>query len=669
MPEYLAPGVYVEESSFRAKSIEGVSTTETGFIGPTRFGPVHLQPESVSTIGEFERAYGGGESLAFDDAPATPNFLWHAVRAFFAEGGKQLYISRVFRPLQGAYAPIAAEHELASPTNLGTGSAPRYADGVARVASSRTGDIAIRSRHPGAMGNLRVKLTLKGRSNILGSNAGAVPGGRAATLGSLADKDLVWIQDASHASAPCNTGAFHIAHGSPGGTLWQFESMAGGALQSVAELFSNGVDTAAGDAVRVVTLSITLQSADGQSDLACWSDLALDPGHQGSAGADSVFDAFANTPAANSGARLMPLVIARSSTAVTSALHVLSALFGANPTALLEPDAVEQARGIGAADKLGTGVSVNDLPLVGGNDGLRPQAQDYAGEADPQKAYALGLEQLAQIDDISIVAAPGVTWNYGAFEDHADSVNQLLIAHAERMRYRIAVLDSADGQNVAAVRAMRAKFDSSHAALYYPWVKVLDPLTRREICLPPSGFVAGIYVRSDIEHGVAKAPANELVSSALGLEALLDKSQQDVLNPEGINCLRSFVGRGLRLWGARTLSSDPEWKYVNQRRYFAYLERSIVKGTQWAAFEPNGEPLWANLRASIQDFLLNEWKTGALSGSKPEQAYFVRCDRSTMTQTDLDNGRLICLVGVASIRPAEFVIFRLEQWTADRKDR
>jgi phage tail sheath protein FI len=148
---------------------------------------------------------------------------------------------------------------------------------------------------------------------------------------------------------------------------------------------------------------------------------------------------------------------------------------------------------------------------------------------------------------------------------------------------------------------------------------------------------------------------------------MLNKAQQEVLNPEGINCFRFFEGRGFRLWGARTISSDPEWKYVNLRRYFAYLERSIDKGTQWAVFEPNGPRLWDNVRSTVADFLFNEWQMGALLGDKPEKSYFVRCDRTTMTQNDLDNGRLVCLVGVAPLRPAEFVIFRIGQWTADRK--
>jgi phage tail sheath protein FI len=155
------------------------------------------------------------------------------------------------------------------------------------------------------------------------------------------------------------------------------------------------------------------------------------------------------------------------------------------------------------------------------------------------------------------------------------------------------------------------------------------------------------------------------VTLALGFERTLNKAQQEVLNPEGVNCLRFFEGRGNRLWGARTISSDPEWKYVSLRRYFAYLERSIDVGTQWAVFEPNGPALWANVRRTVSDFLLNEFMVGAFVGDKPEKSYFVKCDRSTMTQNDLDNGRLVCLVGVAVVKPAEFVIFRIGQWTAD----
>jgi phage tail sheath protein FI len=280
------------------------------------------------------------------------------------------------------------------------------------------------------------------------------------------------------------------------------------------------------------------------------------------------------------------------------------------------------------------------------------------------------LVAFEDIEDIAIVAAPGSSRGYESdpkVKAAVATVQQALIAHCEHMRYRIAVLDSGDDQTVAQVRQMRAALDSSYAAFYYPWVRVFDPFTQADLNLPPSGFVAGIYARNDIQRAVYKAPANEVVTGAIGFERTLNKGQQDVLNPEGVNCFRYFPGRGLRLWGARTASSDPEWKYVNLRRYFAYLEHSIDRGTQWAVFEPNGERLWANVRRTIEDFLFNEWQGGALLGDKPEKAFFVKCDRTTMTQSDLDNGRLVCLIGLAPLRPAEYVIFRIGQWTADRR--
>jgi uncharacterized protein len=309
-----------------------------------------------------------------------------------------------------------------------------------------------------------------------------------------------------------------------------------------------------------------------------------------------------------------------------------------------------------------------DLLLDGGDDGNRPTASEYEG--DPKSIDdKSGLKAFEDLEDISIVAAPGSTYGFETDTYHAQAATivQLLIAHAELMRYRIAVLDSGDGQDISQVRAMRAALDSKYAALYYPWIRILDPVTQQEIYLPPSGFVAGIYARNDIQRAVYKAPANEVVPLALGFERMLNKAQQEVLNPEGINAFRFFEGRGNRLWGARTISSDPEWKYVNLRRYFAYLERSIDVGTQWAVFEPNGPSLWANVRRTVADFLFNEFVSGAFLGDKPETSYFVKCDRSTMTQNDIDNGRLVCLVGVAVVKPAEFVIFRVGQWTADAK--
>ncbi|MBL8481045.1 MAG: phage tail sheath family protein [Rhodocyclaceae bacterium] len=313
--------------------------------------------------------------------------------------------------------------------------------------------------------------------------------------------------------------------------------------------------------------------------------------------------------------------------------------------------------------------------LANGSDGALPGPSDFEGqEADPDDVTrpATGLEALGELDDIAIVAMPD-SGGLGDTELIRDAAGRL-VAHAEKYRYRIAVVDGPPNSSLNEIRDYRGQFDSKYGALYHPWIEILDPLfpvvpgiAPRKLLLPPSGFVTGIYARSDIQRGVHKAPANEVVNGLTKFEININKARQDVLNPEGVNCLRFFEGRGSRVWGARTMSSDPEWKYVNVRRLFIYIEHSIDKGTQWAVFEPNNERLWANIRRTVEDFLLVLWRDGALIGEKPEQAYFVRCDRTTMTQNDLDNGRMIALVGVAPSRPAEFVIFRVGQWTSDSK--
>lgn len=618
MPEYLAPGVYVEETSFRSKSIEGVSTTTTGLIGPARYGPLDLEPEIITSLGEFERTYGDRQQLDFSDALGMHNYLWHAVRAFFEEGGKRVYISRVFLPI--------------SDTDDGRAGAEVPVGGG-------NGAITISARFPGEAGNMRVRFDLLVGQNILGTDEN----GNARVAG-LADRDVVWMGDlTSPIGSPLDAGQFYVATFDQENQTWSFASSS----SPSSDIDLTQLNPTGGDSVRVVTTSVTVIPSDPTGFPETWPALPLDPEHKQAGMPDSLSAKFAETPTNLAQARSLPIVITLG-TGITTGPEVLATLFDLDATSFGDPDSP----------------LFFEVTLTGGNDGQRPTATEYEGEEEPKT----GLKIFEDLDDISIVAAPGSTFGYeNGFGANANTIVNLLINHARKMRYRIAVIDSGSGQTISQVRAMRAKFDSTYAALYYPWVRVLDPVTRTEINLPPSGFVAGIYARNDINRAVYKAPANEVVNLALGFEKLLNKSQQDVLNPEGINCFRFFEGRGFRLWGARTISSDPEWKYVNLRRYFAYLEHSIDKGTQWAVFEPNGEQLWGNVRRTIEDFMLNEWQMGALLGDKPEKAFFVKCDRSTMTQNDLDNGRLVCLVGLAPLRPAEFVIIRIGQWTADRK--
>jgi uncharacterized protein len=303
-----------------------------------------------------------------------------------------------------------------------------------------------------------------------------------------------------------------------------------------------------------------------------------------------------------------------------------------------------------------------------------PSAPAVAAPADPGTAEYIGdsadrtgFGGLEAIDEITMVAVPDLMAAYqrGAISDEAArAVQTALIAHCELMGDRVAIIDPPPGLNARDIRTWRqstAGYDSHYAALYYPWVKVFDPSTGRTKVVPPSGHVAGIWARNDGERGVHKAPANEVVRGAVDLELQITRGEQDVLNPIGVNCIRSFPGRGIRVWGARTLSSDPAWRYLNVRRYFNYLEESVLIGTQWVVFEPNDAMLWARIRRNVSAFLTNEWRGGALFGPRVEDSFYVKCDEETNPPESVDLGRVICEIGVAPVKPAEFVIFRLAQ--------
>ncbi|MFG3318830.1 phage tail sheath subtilisin-like domain-containing protein [Streptomyces sp. NPDC048171] len=295
-----------------------------------------------------------------------------------------------------------------------------------------------------------------------------------------------------------------------------------------------------------------------------------------------------------------------------------------------------------------------------------PGPAQYLGDSSDRTGFG-GLEA---IDEISMVAVPDLMAAYqrGAIDLESVKAVQLgLIAHCELMGDRVAIIDPPPGQNARQIRVWRqetAGYDSKYAALYYPWIKSFDPATGQSRLVPPSGHVAGIWARNDSERGVHKAPANEVVRGAVDLELQITRGEQDLLNPIGVNCIRSFPGRGIRVWGARTLSSDPAWRYLNIRRYFNYLEESILIGTQWVVFEPNDHNLWARIRRNVSAFLVNEWRSGALFGQSPAEAYYVKCDEETNPPESVDLGRVICEIGIAPVKPAEFVIFRLAQFSS-----
>lgn len=292
------------------------------------------------------------------------------------------------------------------------------------------------------------------------------------------------------------------------------------------------------------------------------------------------------------------------------------------------------------------------------------RTESGTARADHAGRHAAALELLEREPAVSLIAAPG-------YPELDPEIGRVLLAHVERPRgHRFALLELPRRASFAEARQAVNLFRSRSAALYFPWVLARSEGPSRanptgaDLCLPPSGFVAGIYGRVDGERGIHKAPANEVVRSAVGFEREVTAQEQEILNPAGVNCLRSFAGRGHRVWGARTTSLDPEWRYVSVRRHFLHLRHSLEEGLAWVAFEPNDESLWAKVKGSVESYLVNEWRSGALVGARQSEAFFVKCDRSTMTAADLAAGRLVLEVGFAPTRPAEFILFRLVFSTA-----
>ena len=301
--------------------------------------------------------------------------------------------------------------------------------------------------------------------------------------------------------------------------------------------------------------------------------------------------------------------------------------------------AAEKAAAVKADGSPTTGTKVdNDARYIGKDNG--PGART-------------GLKCFEEIDEISLVAAPGII---------SAAVQDALLTHCENRKDRFAILDSPEVVQGGVDKLPRPR-DSKYGGYYFPWIQVYDP-ERGNVYIPPSGHVAGVYARTDNERGVHKAPANEIVRGALGLRYQVSRGEQDILNPRGINCIRLMQGNGIRIWGARTLSSDPSWRYINVRRLFIMVETSIERATQWVVFEPNDFRLWKRVVRTIASFLTLVWRQGALMGETPEKAFFVKCDEETNPPEVIDVGQLIVEVGLAPVKPAEFVIFRIGQMPA-----
>lgn len=574
MPEYLSPGVYVEEFESGSKPMEGVGTSTAGFIGLSVKGPNKGTPQLVTNFADFKRKYGGYLSQAeFEDY----RFLAYAVEHFFINGGTRAFIMRV-TPSDSKCAQSVSEQNV----------------------------LKFTAKDPGKWGNfIRVIITpsSKAKTQILSAEElvqGTVY--KVKNAAGFQTGDIVAFSDGNEiqynriSSVQDNLLSFTSAFNGdvtdteilPSKVIYTCEFNVEVKYEDTVELYENA--------------SLNLRSSSFIKNKMARSEL-LD----------------------------VSVEITESET----------------PCSTFEL--------IAGKDK-----DILVIGMDGGSDGTKDalSAADFIG-TDNGPGKRTGIQSFIDNDVVSIIAVPGVT---------DPNVQLSLVAHCEGLASRFAVLDlPRESQKIDDVVAHRNIFDSSYAALYHPWIEIFDPLAKKNTAIPPSGAVAGIFARSDNSRGVHKAPANEAIRACVGLDCMYNKGEQDILNPKGVNLIRFFPGQGIRVWGARTVSSNSSWKYVNVRRLFIYLEESIKANTNWVVFEPNDELLWVRVKRTIDVFLNTVWRSGALAGGSPAEAFFVNVGRETMTQDDINNGRLICVIGVAPVKPAEFVIFRITQRTSSEE--
>jgi phage tail sheath protein FI len=659
MPEYFAPGVYVEEQS-TTQPIEGVSTSVTGFIGLTQRGPDSGPPVLVTSFPEYSRTFGSyfDFGVGFEGLNGLP----HAVQGFFVNGGELLYVRRV--------------------KGIGALAAKKLATGglITRLSAEVS---------PAALSQARL-LTLRGIQNGVKLTFTQVKNGLTTVSGPHTVKSYNRDTNEVTLTTPLS-GVFEARYTTVASDLLQKPSIEIDASNPGS--WGNGLDIQAthSTAAKAEVLAILGPLPSGQVQLRTTAGFYVGAWVEFDRGQDKSYGKVTAINGQVITIQGTPFALATDLSKQGAAPYTLASVCEFNLTVsydgvterfsrlTLEPVPGHFIKEVVSASSLITVpiVPANTDPslfpsgddglhikLGGGVDGSAPGDPEYIG-IDNGPNQRSGIQALQDIDNISIVAVPGIG---------SQLVQQSLIDQCESLKYRVALLDpkpksANQAPDLTDIQNQRSLYDSKYAALYYPRVKVYDPLSRSEIAAPPSGFIAGICARVDENRGVFKPPANEILNGVLDLEVIVNQREQQVLNPEpvNINVLRDFRshGRGLRVWGARCITSDQSFKYLNVRRLFIFLEASLDRGTQYAVFEPNDERLWARIRQSITNFLTRVWRDGGLMGTKAEEAFFVKCDRTTMTQDDIDKGRLIILVGVAPVKPAEFVIIRIGQRAGD----
>ncbi len=679
MPEYLAPGVFVEEVASGPPPIAGVGTTTTGLIGMTRRGPTQGPPTLVTNYSEFVRNFGG--PFDFGATFAGLQDLPYAVKGFFANGGRRIYVSRV-APASASEATAsltggtvtrlrrdalatATVLALATTRGLRVGSRVRLVqvkDGV----TTTSADLAITAydRDANEVTVPALASTFEARFTTVLTDVGTLaatlpsaladPGAvKPASFGLIATSDGTWGRDLKISTAPRSAGRAVVRHTliTGGNTVVPVTTTAGFYVGAWVEV---SFGTAANQRVyrKVTAIAGGSLVLDGPNIAAgAWNPVVVSETRISTCEFDLTLTYADPVEGTTVTERYTGLTLAQ----IPGRYYVDALAASALAT-------VDTAVAAPADDPFAFPVPGDGLAdtLSGGGDGAAaPTDLEYLGTEVAPDAKT-GLLALEDVDEVALLAAPGVT---------RVAVHAALIEQATRLMDRFAVLDPPVGAaggpaSLTEIQSHADNFDTRYAAIYYPRVVVTDPLSGGTRVVPPSGHVLGVYARVDNARGVHKAPANEVILGITDLELTVSRGQQEILNPRGINVLRDLRSdrRGLRVYGARCLTSEPDWVYVNVRRLFIFLEESLSEGSQWVVFEPNDHRLWRRVRDSISIFLEGVWRDGALMGAKKEEAFFVTCDRSTMDDDDILNGRLVVEIGIAPVRPAEFVILRIGQW-------
>ena len=619
MPQYLSPGVYVEEVDRGSKPIEGVGTSVAAFVGFTEKGPREAQ--LITNWEQFRTIYGGFIEGAF---------LPTSVYGYFLNGGTRAYVMRVAPALQLPqnkgnkdaleFTPLLTAGDEPVSVKVDNGAvAGRYKLTVSQGDVTETfDDLSSDKKDPAA----------RYVENIVNDPAKG--------------SKLVRVYDASgtrelpEARAP-KSGSYSFGDNKPAAELpapaLRLNSRNAGDQPAVEIRQAPGVTK---------PVSVEVLDVQGKDDL------------------------FRLVFKAGDESETHDVSFAKGATNLETVING-----GKTASKLVRVKDLDEGSKANAADRRPpagkfelAGVSA---PAAGSKGKVQLSSADLTGDS----VARTGIGGLEALDDVTMVMMPDLMTLYlnGTIDLKGVQVAQTaMMNHCEAMKNRVAILDAPPDMNAQQIRNWRmneANYDSQYAALYYPWIEIDNPVQKgKTMFSPPSGHMAGIWARNDAERGVHKAPANEIVRGAVGLERNITMGEQDGLNPNGINCIRAFPGRGIRVWGARTLSSDPSWRYINVRRLFNFVEASIKNGTQWVVFEPNDFDLWARIRRDINAFLYSIYLTGAFFGQSPDQAYFVKCDAEINPPETIDQGIVVTEIGFAPVKPAEFVVFRIGQMAA-----